>query len=159
MTSTEAPAALQELWLAGVGVSGPPSPGRAGAAQQDAAGPGCHAAGAAQLEMQHIPAAAWPSLPDTSCPALPALRSACPLSLRAVPCPLHPGWTRWMQRAGGSSRTIARHPGDLWLSTGSDPAQRRWKCRITSTPDLSAAQLLPFLAFPSPGAPLQSLGA
>lgn len=57
-------------------MSGPPSPGRAGEAQQDAARPGCHAAGAAQLEMQHIPAAACPPLPDTSCPELRALHSA-----------------------------------------------------------------------------------
>lgn len=45
-----------------------------------------------------------------------------PAVLRAVPCPLHPARTARMERAGGSSRTAARHPGDLWLSTGSDPS-------------------------------------
>lgn len=45
-------------------------------------------------------------------------------------------------------RTTTRHPGDLWLSTSSDLAQRRWKCRITSSPDPPAVQLLPFPGIP-----------
>lgn len=120
-------------------MSGPPSPGRAGGAQQDAAQPGCHAAGAAQLEMQHVPTAACPPLPDTSCPVLRSARGCSQLSLVLSIRAGHDG---------SSSRTTTRHPGDLWLSTSSDLAQRRWKCRITSSPDLPAVQLLPFPGIP-----------
>lgn len=111
---------------------------RAAGARQDAARPGCHAAGAAQLEMQHIPSAAV-----QLCRTHPALS---PAVLRAVPCPLHPARTRRMERVGGSSRMAARHPGDLWLSTGSDPS---WEVQDRIQPGAlcSSAPSLPGIPF------------
>lgn len=83
------------------------------------------------------------------------LRSARPCSeLSPVPSipPGHGGWRGWEAVLGWLLGTLG--------ICGSAPALiHPGKCRIASSPELCAVQLLPFLAFPFPSASLQFLGA